>query len=102
MTCEEAIVTDDRSDRGGAGELPGHRQGAASKDQRHRADDGRAMTDRIDAARVRMGRSIFARLSELLSLRVGRDYTTVSRQVAKLDELGLVVRSARARRLRSG
>lgn len=31
-----------------------------------------------------------------LAGRVGRDYTTVSRQVARLDELGLVTRSASA------
>lgn len=31
-----------------------------------------------------------------LSSRVGRDYTTVSRQVARLDELGLVCRRANA------
>lgn len=32
-----------------------------------------------------------------LAERAGRDYTTVSRQVAKLDELGLVMRQASAR-----
>jgi len=31
-----------------------------------------------------------------LADRVGRDYTTVSRQVAKLDELGLIARNERA------
>ncbi len=66
----------------------------------------------VRAAGLSLDRALFALLVSVerfgplgvveLADRVGRDYTTVSRQVAKLDELGLVERraSARDRRVR--
>ncbi len=66
----------------------------------------------VRAAGLSLDRALFALLVSVerfgplgvveLANRVGRDYTTVSRQVAKLDELGLVERrgSARDRRIR--
>ncbi|WP_339112300.1 MarR family winged helix-turn-helix transcriptional regulator [Thioclava sp. GXIMD2076] len=66
----------------------------------------------LRASGLNLDRALFALLVSVerfgplgvveLADRVGRDYTTVSRQVAKLDDLGLVKRrgSARDRRIR--
>jgi DNA-binding MarR family transcriptional regulator len=66
----------------------------------------------IEAAGIRLDRALFPLLIGIdrvgpigvvdLAGKVGRDYTTVSRQVAKLEELGLIERqvSATDRRLR--
>jgi DNA-binding MarR family transcriptional regulator len=60
----------------------------------------------IDEAGITLDRALFPLLVNVdrfgpigvvdLADRVGRDYTTVSRQIAKLDELGLVERGANA------
>jgi len=60
----------------------------------------------IQAAGIRLDRALFPLLVGIerlgpigvvdLADRVGRDYTTVSRQVAKLDSMGLVERQASA------
>lgn len=60
----------------------------------------------IEAAGIRLDRALFPLLVGIerlgpigvveLADRAGRDYTTVSRQVAKLEELGLVERRASA------
>lgn len=60
----------------------------------------------VQAARIPLDRALFPLLVVIerrgpigvldLADRIGRDYTTVSRQVAKLDELGLVKRQAGA------
>lgn len=60
----------------------------------------------IRAAGIRLDRALFPLLVGIerlgpigvveLADRVGRDYTTVSRQVAKLEDLGLVARQASA------
>src|SRR6202167_3065123 len=61
----------------------------------------------IQAAGIPLDRALFPLLVSVerfgpigvveLADRVGRDYTTVSRQVAKLDSLGLVKRQASAK-----
>jgi DNA-binding MarR family transcriptional regulator len=62
----------------------------------------------IDAAGIQLDRALFPLLVLIdrrgpigvvnLADRVGRDYTTVSRQVARLEQLGLVARRAGADR----
>ena len=62
----------------------------------------------IDAAGIQLDRALFPLLVLIdrrgpigvvdLADRIGRDYTTVSRQVAKLEQLGLVERQAGADR----
>ena len=62
----------------------------------------------IDAAGIQLDRALFPLLVLIdrrgpigvvdLADRIGRDYTTVSRQVAKLEQLGLVKRHAGADR----